>query len=318
MDDNTRSQINSTDVVDEILIVHEAEWILKAIFAALVVTFRSIRTRIAELLVITEIDHTGIAADKAVIRDDLITKGYRICRAIYLYAKNTSDLSKAQIVDDSLSDLKVKDDEKLIAYMKTIHALAVEDAVELVDYEVEAAETAALLVAITALEDWKADPTSSTVQQKSANAELLLKVREIMAHQKTLMDPAMYLFETSGTSFYADYFNARNIIQPGGADAQTQNGINPIETDTIINLPFTNLAAGKEVRVKCLTPGTNFEIYCSNAPSIPPTGTPLSINDVISPIYTTTDDLGWLPDSPYVNIHFPPMPVEIEWEVRVG
>lgn len=318
MNDNDRARMNMVDVSDNILTINNAEWIVKAAFAALVTIFRNLKAEIEAQLLITERDDTGIAVDKADSRADLIAIAHRLYRAIYTFAMSTGDDNLARRVDTPLSSLQAMDDKQLVANMQILYTIADDNIADLADYDILPADVTALDDAITDFLDWKADPTTATSQRKTASDKLAVLIPQLMEHMSKRMDVAMYLFETSGTSFYGDWFNGRNIIQPGGADAQTQSGTNPIETDTFINLPFTNLAASKDVRIKCLTPGTNFDIYCSNAPAVPAAGTPLSVNDVISPVYTTTDDLGWTPETPYLNIHFPSLPVECEWEVKVG
>ena len=273
---------------------------------------------IEALAIIEGRDDRGISIEKADSRFLLETKGHRIGRALYSWAMSEGNDLIAKPVDDSLSSLKLLDDSKLTYEMLRYLKYAQDNAADLLDWDILAADITDFEASITTFKEWKFDPRTATAQRKNAGYELRRTIRKAVDFLSKRMDPAMYLFQDSGTSFYGDYFNARIIVDPAGPDSETQTGINPIETDTIINLPFTNLGANKDVLIKCLTPGTNFEIYCSNAPSVPPAGTPLSINDVISPIYTTTDELGWLPDSPYINIHFPPLPVEIEWEVRVG
>ena len=318
MTDNDRARVDMIYVIANLLTINELVWTPKTVFAALVVLFRGKADLIMPLLMIINRDDSGISIDKNDSRMLLIMKAMRIGKAIHTYAMVSGNDKLSKMANHPESMIKDLPDKDFISVMKIYHQVATENVLALVDYEVTAGDISDFNDEITAFLGWQADPRTATVQRKSASDELVRLIKEIMDFLTKRLDEAMYLFENDGTSFYADYFNGRNIIQPGGADAQTENGTNPIETDTIINLPFTNLGAGKEVQIKCLTPGTNFEIYCSNAPSVPPTGTPLSINDVISPIYTTTDELGWLPDSPYINIHFPPLPVEIEWEVRVG
>jgi len=318
MNDYERAQKNMGDVVDDILVINNAEWSIKTVFATIVIAFRALKTRVQELLLITERDDTGIAKDKADSRSDLIGKGYRICRAIFTYASSTGNDSLANRVDNSISSLQAKDDDKLIAFMTNLHTIADDNATALADYDILPADITALEAAITDFTGWKADPTTAKAQRTSASEELSETLREMVAVLSDRMDPAMYLFENSGTSFYADYFNGRNIIDPGGADAQTQSGTQPAETSQIVNLPFTNLGPDKDVRIKCLTPGTNFEVYCGISPSSGPEEPILSVNDVISPVYTTTALLGWSAERPYLNIHFPALAVAIEWEVKVG
>ena len=318
MNDNDRARLNMVDVIDNILTINNAEWSVKTVFAALVTIFRNLKTEIEALLLITERDDTGIAVDKADSRTDLIAKGHRINRAVYTFALSTGDDALARRVDTPLSSIQAMDDKQLVANMQILHDLADDNVSDLADYDILPADVTALQSAITDFLAWKADPATATSQRKTASDKLSVLIPQLMEHMTKRMDPAMYLFEGSGTSFHDDWFNGRNIIQPGGADGQTQSGTNPVETDIINNLPFTNLSASKDVRIKCLTPGTNFEIYCSNAPGLPAEGSPMTINDVISPVYTTTDILGWTPGTPYLNIHFPNLPVECVWEVKVG
>ena len=318
MEAQLSSRINMLDSVRGIFTNYSVPIAAKPVFAAMVDTFDDSMVVIENLRLIVGRDDTGITVDKADSRMILHLKGDRLRRALYSFAMVSDNDSIGHVVDDPKSEVSKLKDNEFIDQMKRYHALAVTHAVALVDYEVTAGDITDFSTAINDFIGWKPDPRNATIQREHARNELLRAVAELIQFLVKRVDPAMYLFESSNPDFYGEYFLAREIVDPAGPNSQTENGINPIETDTIINLPFTNLGAGKEVRVKCLTPGTNFEIYCSNAPSVPPTGTPLSINDVISPIHTTTDDLGSLSDSPYVNIHFPPLPVQIEWEVRVG
>ena len=137
------------DVTDNILTINNPEWSVKAVFAAIVTVFRALRTRVGELLLITERDDTGITEEKLDSRTELIQKGYRICRALYTLAMNTVNKELKRRVDNSLSSLHEMDDEKLIDFMQILYGIADGYVAELVDYDILEAEITALDAAIT-------------------------------------------------------------------------------------------------------------------------------------------------------------------------
>jgi hypothetical protein len=121
--------------------------------------------------------------------------------------------------------------------MKGYSQYATENATALVTYEITAGDITAFNDEITAFKGWLPDPRTATAQRKSANDELNRLIPEISDFLTNRLNPAMYLFETDPTSFYADYFNARIIVDP-----QTQTMALRLHVeDSVTHLPLADV-----------------------------------------------------------------------------
>jgi len=230
MNDFQISQIDMFDVMNNIFNIYNSTWSSKTVFAPLVTEFRSNRTRIGQLAIISVRDDTGITIDKNDSRELLIAKAMHLGKAIKTFAMLSGNDMLGKRVSKSQSDLIAMQDTLLIAEMNSILAVANENDTALEDYEIEATDITAFETAITDFEDWKSDPRTASIQRKSANDELDVLIQQTADYLSTRIDPAMYLFETGTDSFYADYFNARTLVDPQTTPLALRGSVQDSET----------------------------------------------------------------------------------------
>jgi hypothetical protein len=108
-----------------------------------------------------------------------------------------------------------------------IHDLANDNLVALATYGVTAATLTALQTRIDAYDLIVVGPQTAAAKRTTTTAMLRVEFTRGMMLVNDRIDPLMEQFNGSGTTFYADYKNARNIIDNNGSGTPPTPPVTP-------------------------------------------------------------------------------------------
>ena len=158
---------------------------------------------------------TGIALNKAALRDDLEEKTLEIADQLSALAAKTGDQILGAKVEMTKSSLDKLEDSDLEQVAELVVSLGVANKTPLIDYNVTSADVTALDAARTAFVGVKTAPRQAAVERKAMTGtlpELIASVRSIFRNE---IDKMVTKFKKTNNSFYKGYFAARVIVDAG-------------------------------------------------------------------------------------------------------
>ena len=181
---------------------------------ALVAAFKTIIVSILETTQLTDVNLTGITADKGNAKQHLARTTSDFADIISAFASATKNATLKQEVNYSYYKLTRLRDESLVPVCRIIYTRADENLDALRDYGITPQK---LTLLDTAINDYaaKSPKTRTAVANRQAHnanlRELFKQADDILKNQ---MDGLMKNFRTSHPDFYNAYFAAREVIDP--------------------------------------------------------------------------------------------------------
>jgi hypothetical protein len=171
--------------------------------------FQTHVTNIQDLSKLQSQDHTGIAADKSAARQTMGTLALPVAKAVHAYALKTKNLTLANTVDFSMSDLMHARDVQSAERCQTIYDSATANLATLTDYKVTAAQLTTLKNAIDAYNLLISKPRDSRAQTRTVTRNLH---NEFTAADADLLQLDDLLGQLTDPKFVSDFTNARIIV----------------------------------------------------------------------------------------------------------
>ena len=191
----------------------------------LITAFKAIIVSILETSELTNVNLSGIAADKGNAKDNLARTASDFADIIAAFASATKNSALKQEVNYSYYKLAKMRDESLAPVCRIIYNRAEENLDALRDYGIT---TQKLALFDTAINDYAAkSPKTRTaiVNRQAQNAnlrELFKQADDILNNQ---MDGLMKNFRTTHSDFYNAYSAAREVINPHTTVTQLKGSV---------------------------------------------------------------------------------------------
>lgn len=162
---------------------------------------------------------TGITLDKAMLQTQMVDMALRVGGALKAFASdsNNSDLlARADVTKSTFT--RARDDQR-DDIAQRIHDLANTNIAALGPFGITAATLTALQTRISAYVAAIGSPRVARVKISTATEMLDAEFARADTILNDRIDGLMEQFKSSGTTFYADYKNARRIVDTGGPSA---------------------------------------------------------------------------------------------------
>lgn len=179
---------------------------------------------------------TGVAINKADLKQSLCTSAEVLAAALYAYATAEEDPILQEKAKYSYSDLfKLKDDE-LTLIVQNLHNDANTIVASLENYGVTAATLTSLQNLIEEYSDTVSAPRNAAAQRKAYGTQLKTLFKEVDDILKKQLDKLAVQFKTTQPEFYNTYKNNRKIINAPTSSTQVKG----IVVDSVTSLPLYN------------------------------------------------------------------------------
>lgn len=228
--------LNMYQATADVLAVNAAVYAGNIPFEQAVVELNENVLSIQELRDQQEEDITGVAEDKQLKRQTLENLAFQAGSIITFYASSTGNRPLVEKVNFTRTELVRSRDNELPGMASQIHDEAVTNAVAVLPYGLTAAMTAALS---TALGDYVRS-ISKPRTAKGGTMSATERLPQLFAATTTLLeeriDRGMELY-ISNADFYAQYFNARVIVNSPTLKRALEVHI----VDSLSNLPIAHV-----------------------------------------------------------------------------
>lgn len=201
---------------------HTATWTPLVPYANAHTSFLGRLKLIEDNIEVQEKQLGGIAKNKGELRASMVDQALVVAQATFALATDTGDTVLRGKVDYSRSDLTEGRDTVVGQRCQGVHTEASAVAAALVAYGVLAADLIALQTAIDAYVAEVSAPRTAITIRKGATEAITELVREGMAILNDRMDKLMPEFETAAPNFFQEYFDARIIVDLGGAEEEEE------------------------------------------------------------------------------------------------
>jgi hypothetical protein len=185
--------------------------------------FNEFKAKIAEIIAADRQQSTvltGIAADKAQLKQALCRQASGIAGAIFAFASVTSNNELKQQMNVTFSKLLKMSDNKLTARCQNIHDAGAANSDALADYGIKPAKLTALQAAVDEYSTAAPKTRTARVQRKTITGNLPELFKETDAILIDRMDPLIGLLKETNPDFAATYENARKIDYPNTTTTQ--------------------------------------------------------------------------------------------------
>jgi multidrug efflux pump subunit AcrA (membrane-fusion protein) len=185
--------------------------------------FDDFKAKIAEIVAADQQKSTiltGIAADKAQLKQALCRQAANIAGAIFAFAATTSNNELKQQMNVSPSKLLKTSDNQLAARCQHIHDAGIANLEALADYGINPALLTALQNAIRDYADTAPKTRTARSHRKAIGGSLRELFKEADAILVDRMDTLIGLLKESHPEFAATYQAARIIIDPSTTTTQ--------------------------------------------------------------------------------------------------
>jgi hypothetical protein len=204
--------LNMYEATDSVLQSHAAIWTPNVPFNTAVGLFKAKVDAIEDLRDQQEEDTTGVAEDKSNKRQSLEDQTFLIGSIITAYASTTGNRELLQKVNFGRSELSKARDNELPGMSEQVHQAAVDNAVAILPYGVTALMTTALGAAITDFVNYISKPRAAQSEVTAATEQLPAQFEAATTLLEERIDTGMELFRAANPDFYAQYHNARIIV----------------------------------------------------------------------------------------------------------
>jgi len=162
---------------------------------------------------------TGVTLDKAMLQGQMVDMALRVAGALKAFASTGNNATLLQQADINKSTFTRARDDLRDDIAQQIHALANTNIAALAPFGITAATLSALQTRIDAYIAAIGSPRVARVKIKTATELLETEFARTDMILNDRIDGLIEQFKDSGTNFYADYKNARRIVNTGGPSA---------------------------------------------------------------------------------------------------
>lgn len=213
--------------VKSVITRYQSDWKSLKSFAAIVVLFQELNSKIIELIGKQEDNSKGVTIEKKVVEQKLIEQTLVLIKSITVYAVQQNQLQLKSKVSFTVSDLTRARNNDLLVISMTIHQEAMVIVDQLADYGISNDDLKGFEILINDFETMLSAPRDTISQGALATAQLkevFKQTHDLLIHE---MDPLMVHFKEK--EFHKAYFNARNIVDYGKRKKKEV-----IETDNLL------------------------------------------------------------------------------------
>jgi uncharacterized membrane protein len=208
--------------VKKVLADNTGVWSWLQAFVTAVGTYMIKLDRIGDLVEVQTTPTTGVRKDKMQALDLMVHRTVALAGAVFAYATEVNNQTLRDVMAVSESDLRQVRDTLAVERARSVHEHAAPLAGSLSDYGVTAVEIADVDSAITAFANSIPQPRVAISTRKGATTELAIVMKQVDGVLKDTLDKLMPKFKTTAPEFYANYFNARIIVDSGGARGRAE------------------------------------------------------------------------------------------------
>lgn len=224
MTDGQENKLSMYFSTQKVVNKYNSIWSGAPAFVTIFGNFETAIQDIQDTRLVQEGEITGVTVDKAEAKEAAISAGLEIATAVFAYASvNNNNTLKAK-VDYSPSDLRRSRDTVLIDRLQVIHDEANGVIGALGDYGIDATDLTDFQSAIDAYENVVQDPREAIGDRASATAALVTLFDDADKLLKEQLDKLMEQYKAPNKKFYAQYFNARIIVDLGGRSETGEGG----------------------------------------------------------------------------------------------
>lgn len=200
------------EATDSVLQTHNAIWTGNVPFSAAVTQLETNIDTIENLRDQQDADITGVAQDKRNKRQTLEDNTFTVGSIIAFYASTINNRELLEKVNFKRSKLSAARDNELPGMSEQVHQEAVANAAPLVAFKLNAAMTTALRTAIDDFVNYISKPRAAQSEVAAATEQLPPVFDSTTALLEERIDGGMELYRTPNPDFYAQYHNARIIV----------------------------------------------------------------------------------------------------------
>jgi len=222
MKDSQENKYSMYLAVKKVLVDNTGVWSVLQAFVTAVGTYMMKLDRIGDLVEVQETPTTGVRKDKLLALDLMVDRTVALAGAVFAYATEVNNQTLRDVMAVTESDLRQVRDTLAVERARSVYDHAAPLAGSLSDYGVTAVEIADVDMAITAFADSIPQPRVAITTRKGATTELAIVMKQVDGVLKDTLDKLMPKFKTTAPEFYASYFNARIIVDSGGAHGRAE------------------------------------------------------------------------------------------------
>lgn len=229
MTDRQENKLSMYATVIEVCNANNAVWSGLPAFANALTNFSNTVDAISNTRITQETILTGIAQDKAALREAMARLAERVGNAVVAYASVTNNNALRNKVSYSYSELIRGRDTISADRCRVIYTEATAIVGDLADYGVDAALLTELDAAIVAYTQIITSPRAALTTRKTSTAELKNLFKQADEVLKNQMDTLAKMFRDTAPTFYSNYLNARIIVDlrggsSGSSDTEEDGG----------------------------------------------------------------------------------------------
>jgi len=212
MNKDQEDTLNMYETTDSVLQTHNAVWVANVPFSAAVAQLVTNIDAIENLRDQQDADTTGVTQDKQNKRQALEDQTITVGNILVFYASTTNNRELLEKVNFKRSALSHARDNELPGMSEQVHQEAVANAAAVLPFGLTAAMTTALRTAIDDFVDYISKPRAAQSEVSAATEQLppvFDATNKLLDEQ---LDAGMELYRVSKPDFYAQYHNARIIV----------------------------------------------------------------------------------------------------------
>jgi hypothetical protein len=216
MNDRQENKVGMIRTTGKVLNDNNAEYAAIPALVAQVANLDASLGLIDQLVQAQQSDTSGITLDKKKVLEQMIDKALQVAGALKAWASEQSDNTLQTKADITRSSFLSVRDEKRDDVAQEIHNLANTHIVALAPYGITAATLTALQTRIDAYQFIVVGPQHAKAQRTTITQALDDEINRASMLLNDRIDGLVEPYKASGTTFYADYQNARKIIDNAG------------------------------------------------------------------------------------------------------
>lgn len=162
-------------------------------------------------------DITGYTTEKANALEAMIAKTLEVGGAVMSYAEANGKAGLAEEMNVVSSELRGYRDAIVAQRSQGVHATATANLAALATYGIAAADLTDLQAKITTYKALIAAPRLKVTERKGATSSIGILIRDTMRLLDRRLDMLVRGFSVSHPEFFANYTNARSIVDNRGA-----------------------------------------------------------------------------------------------------
>jgi hypothetical protein len=212
MKKNQEDTLNMLEATNSVLQTHNAVWTGNVPFSAAVTQFEAGIDAIENLRDQQDTDISGIAQDKENKRRALEEQTFTAGKILAFYASTVNNRELREKVNFTKSALINARDNELPGMSQQVHQEAVANAAAVLPFGLTAAMTTALGTALDDFVDYISKPRAAESETSAATEQLPVAFEATTTLLEEQLDAGMELYRVSDPDFYAQYHNARIIV----------------------------------------------------------------------------------------------------------